>query len=86
MWRLNTPCSHCPYICLARVVYSVRGWDLSGALFEGGVLGGQKGTEFRVLLDTVENSRKRGVTIVWGGSEVVGRAFLLTSSRELTYV
>jgi len=47
----------CPYACLARVGYSVHGWDLSGALFEGGVFG-QKGTEFRVLLDTVENSKE----------------------------
>jgi hypothetical protein len=39
---------------LARVGYAVRGWDLAGALFEGGVLG-QKGTEYRALLDTVEN-------------------------------
>ncbi len=41
----------------ARVGYSVHGWDLlAGALFEGGVLG-QKGTEFRTLLDTVQGKR-----------------------------
>lgn len=42
--------------------YSVGGWDLAGTLFEDGVLG-QKGTGFRALLDTVENSRKEKATL-----------------------
>ena len=64
LWRVNTPFAHCPYTCLARVGYSLCGWDPAGALFKGGVLGGQKGTKFRVLLDTVENLRKERVTLV----------------------
>jgi hypothetical protein len=56
--------SNTPYACLAlRGIFRTWMGPPNRALFEGVVLGRKKGTGFRALRDTVQNSRKE-VTII----------------------